>query len=56
MNLFSCISQGSKVYLVVVKNFMLFTKCGEDGCECARKKFVDGVGECEGEGKLGCER
>ena len=45
MNLYCCISHGSIAFLDVVKDFMLFTKCGEDGGECAHKEFIDGVGK-----------
>ena len=41
MNLASCISHGSKAFLAVMKDIMLFTECSEDGGECAHKEFVD---------------
>ena len=45
MKLSSHISHGSKAFLVVAKDFILFNKCGEDGGEYNRKEFVDGA--CE---------
>ena len=53
MNLSSHISHGSKAFLVVMKDFMLFTKCGKDGGECARKIFVDGANK--GYGSVVCD-
>ena len=42
-----------RYFLVVVNDFILFTKYGNDGGECARKEFVDGA--CKGYGSVICD-
>jgi hypothetical protein len=44
---------GLRCFLVVVEDFMLFTKYGDDGGECAHKEFVNGA--CEGYGSVVCD-
>ena len=41
----SHISHRSKALLGYMKDFKLFTNCGEDGNECALKRFGVGIGE-----------